>query len=252
MNRPPSLKFKIFLALRDAVRKITDKVDLVPGPVQYNEDGMSTGNTASFLTDPLFVESYRLGEATGSWKNIRWRCYVCCWAASHAINLEGDFVECGVNRGGYSRAILNYVDLRAANKKFYLMDTFNGLVEDLLTDSEKRLGRTGGGYDECYQDVVKTFAGQPVELVRGVIPDTLPLVRTDRVAYLSVDMNCVQPEMAAIEYFWPKMVRGGVLVHDDYASPVFVNQKNALDDFAARNGVRVLTIPTGQGLLFKP
>jgi O-methyltransferase len=252
LNRTPSVKFRIFRALQRALRLMTNKMDLVPGPVQYNEDGMATVNAADFLRDPLFVESYRLGEATGSWKDIRWRCYVCCWAASHAYNLEGDFVECGVNRGGYSRAILNYVDLRAVHKTLYLLDTFRGLVDESLTDEERLLGRTAGGYDECYADVVRTFAGQPVEIIRGTIPGTLPLVTSPKIAYLSIDMNCVQPEIAAIEYFWPRLVRGGVVVHDDYAMPAFVQQKRALDAFAERNRVRVLTLPTGQGLLFKP
>ena len=80
----------------------------------------------------------------------------------------------------------------------------------------------------------------------------MPLVPSTKIAYISIDMNCVQPEIAALEYFWPKMVTGGVVVHDDYGMSAFINQKIALDAFAESRGVKVLTMPTGQGLLFKP
>lgn len=253
-NPAMSMKYKVFLTMREALRRVTKKVDLVPGPVQYNEDGLATGHSADFMKDPKFLAAYAEGERTNSWKGsqVHWRCYVCCWAAAHARNLEGDFVECGVNRGGYSRALVDYIDFNATGKTLYLMDTFNGLVDEQVTQAERRLGRSGGGYEECYDAVAETFRGYNVRLVRGAIPGTLAQVSTEKVAYLSIDMNCVEPEIAALEYFWPRLVHGGVVVHDDYGINGFALQKAALNQFAESRGVKVLTLPTGQGLLFKP
>jgi len=64
-------------------------------------------------------------------------------------------------------------------------------------------------------------------------------------------MNIAKPERAAIEFFWPKLVPGAVVILDDYGWVPFRAQKDALDEFAANVGVEIMTLPTGQGLLIK-
>jgi hypothetical protein len=207
------------------------------------------------MKDPLFMESYELGKSTGSWGesgNIQWRAFVACWAANKGKTLEGDFVECGVNKGGLARTVINYVDFPKLNKKFYLLDTFQGLSEKYISDEEKKRGIKPGGYEECYDAVRKTFKDFNVEIIRGTVPDTLPQVKAEKVCYLSIDMNCVAPEIAAAEYFWDKLVSGAVMVLDDYGWQSHYEQKLAFDRFAESKGVLVLALPTGQGLILKP
>jgi hypothetical protein len=91
-----------------------------------------------------------------------------------------------------------------------------------------------------------------VHIVRGPVPDTLPSANISNVAYLSIDMNCTQPEIDALEYFWPLLVSGGLVVLDDYGFPGHEAQKAGADKVAKSVGVKVLTLPTGQGLLLKP
>jgi O-methyltransferase len=225
------------------------------GPATYKEDGMIVRRNADFLKDPTFVQAYQLGQATGSWQNFKvyWRLHVILWAAKHASQLEGDFIECGVFRGGYSRAIIDYIDFAKLPKKFYLMDTYEGLVSDYITDDEKALGIDLIQYNPSYEDVKKTFAPfANVVIIKGAIPETLEQAQTDKVAYLSIDMNNVLPEIAAIEYFWDKLVQGGIVVLDDYGFTSHLQQKLAFDEFAKRVGVLILTLPTGQGLILKP
>jgi O-methyltransferase len=66
-------------------------------------------------------------------------------------------------------------------------------------------------------------------------------------------MNNKIPEIAAAEYFWDKLVSGAVIVLDDYAwGGYHMGQKLAFDEFAAKRGVEVLSLPCGQGLIIKP
>ena len=65
-------------------------------------------------------------------------------------------------------------------------------------------------------------------------------------------MNCAAPEIAAAEFFRDNLVSGAVIVLDDYGWKGYIEQKKAFDDFASRKGVQVLSLPTGQGLIFKP
>ncbi len=224
----------------------------------YDQDGLATVHNCDFMKDPKFRESYELGKATGSWGtgDIHWRAYVVCWAADKVKSLDGDFVECGGNKGGYALTVMNYVDFKAVKKEFYLLDTFSGLSDKYLTDEERRLGMRGGtwpgGYEECYDSVVRTFSGWNVEIIKGAVPDTLPLVKAKKICYLSIDMNCVTPEIAAAEFFWERMVSGAIMVLDDYGWQGHHLQKKAFDEFASNRKVRILSLPTGQGLIFKP
>jgi O-methyltransferase len=247
--------------IRSRLRAIIKREPVTPRglsrPATYQQDGLITDHNADFMKDPLFMEAYSLGEQTGSWGGgkIHWRIHVACWAAYWCQKLDGDFVECGVNRGGFSRAIMHYIDFARLPKKFYLLDTFNGLVEKYISPEERKRGIDPSAYNytECYEDVKQTFKDFPnVVIVRGAVPDTLPLVDTEKVSFLSIDMNTREPEIAAAEFFWDKLVSGGIILLDDYGFPAHLEQKIAFDKFASQRGVLVLSLPTGQGLIMKP
>jgi len=217
----------------------------------YREDGLVTINNADFLRDAGFVRAYEaaLRQQSDTW--IRWRSHVVQWAAHHAIRLEGDFVECGVNRAFLSMSAMTAVDFRqTTGRRFYLFDTYCGLVPEQVSTDDKAAFRNV--YSDTYDFVKETFRDwSNVTVVRGIVPESLSTVTIGQVAYLSIDMNCVKPEIDAMEYFWPRMVPGGVIILDDYGFPGHEAQKLAADGFAATVGVKVLSLPTGQGLIFK-
>jgi len=230
-------------------------LNIVPGVLTYNRDGLATKHNADFMKEPRFVDAYAAARSTGSWADadIEWRAHVIAWAAGIGSKLEGDFVECGVNRGGTAMMAMRHADLPALGKTFYLLDTYEGLVEGLVTDAETEgLARYKSLYLPVYDAVVETFEPYPcARVIRGPVPDTLSKVDTDRIAYLSIDMNCLAPEIAAGEFFWPKMSVGAPIVLDDYGWDGHIEQKRGWDDFASRHGVSVLSLPTGQGLIVK-
>jgi len=213
----------------------------------YFEDGMATAHVADFLVDPKFKRSYEQGIKTGSWhgNNLRWRVYNACWAASQALFLPGDFVECGVNRGGISRAVMEYIDFSSQDRQFFLLDTYKGSV-DVAEPNQL-------DYQECYEDVLKTFVPFPnARVIRGLVPSTLASVNSETICYLSIDMNNPEPEIAALRFFWPRLVSGAVVLLDDYAySEHYRSSKNAMDALGAELGFHVLTMPTGQGMIIK-
>jgi Macrocin-O-methyltransferase (TylF) len=221
----------------------------------YFQDGFLTVHNSDFRKDPKFRKAYALGKATGSWgrQDVEWRAYICCWAAWSVREKEGDFVECGVNRGGLSRTVSDYVDFSTLDKQFWLLDTYEGLPGHLISEDERRRGILPGGYDTCYDQVIETFRSvRGVQIIKGVVPDTLVQVKVEKICYLSIDMNNAAPEIAAAEYFWSRLVSGGIIVLDDYGWAKQINQKIAFDQFADIRGVRPLSLPTGQALIIKP
>lgn len=184
-----------------------------------------------FLKDPLFQESYKLGISTTFildeehrkifWYDY-WRVYIACYFAKNCVDLEGDFVECGVNTGFLARAILHYTNFKEKlHKKFYLLDTFCGVPDNQFSDREKALGlsQVSKKYyrGDIFQKVQKTFENfDNICLIKGEIPGSLQSVSSKLVAFLSIDMNCAYPELKALEFFWEKLVPGAVVIFDDY------------------------------------
>ncbi len=233
----------------------------------YDADFLMVWNkNTDFLSDPHFMAAYRagmdsghkIGRPAGSQEDIHieWRILVCCWAGWHARHLPGDFVECGTNTGIMSLAVCNYIDFNSTGKSFWLFDTFRGIPGEQISPEERALGRDKENelfYEECFERAKRNFAAFPkAHLVRGKVPDTLSSVPINQACYLCLDMNIMLPELAAIEYFWPRLVPGAPVIMDDYGWLGYAAQKKALDAFAAGKGVRILTLPTGQGLLLKP
>jgi len=73
-----------------------------------------------------------------------------------------------------------------------------------------------------------------------------------KIAFAHIDMNHPDPESAALESVLPILSNGGVIIFDDYGWHGYRRQKLALDPIAERMGHKILELPTGQGLLFKP
>jgi len=220
----------------------------------YTKDGLYTTHNSNFIQDKKFDKAYKAGKATGSWRNddIEWRAHVILWAANQAYQLEGDFVECGVNKGGFSRAIVEYLDLQKAGKSMFLFDTFQGFDASLLSETEKEKYLKGHFYDDSYEFVKNVFKPFPtVNIIKGPVPNTLQDVQIDKVAFLSIDMNCVYPEEAALDFFWPKLVKGGIIILDDFAYDGFEEQYIAHKKWAAAKGIEILSLPTGQGMIIK-
>jgi hypothetical protein len=125
-------------------------------------------------------------------------------------------------------------------------------VKEQITEAELDKKNWDGRYENCWDEVKGRFANEPnVELVRGAVPDALQSVKATCVSYCSIDMNCAAPEVDALEFVWPILSDGGLIVFDDYGFPKHEVQRVQLDGAAKSLGCSILTLPTGQGLLVK-
>jgi SAM-dependent methyltransferase len=228
----------------------------------YEQDGLRSIHNHEFMDDPAFRKAYERGvRAAGDDYRWHWRVHVGLWAAASAARLEGDFVECGVNRGFLSSAIMDYLNWDSLGKHFYLLDTFRGLDERFVSSADRASGAVeknrksldSGFYVQGVEEVRANFSQwKNVSLIEGSIPETLSQVRAEKIAYLHLDMNCSAPEIAAIQFFWERLVPGAFVLLDDYAYYGYLSQKIVMDQFAQEKGIKILSLPTGQGLLVKP
>lgn len=253
----------MFKQIRREFRKIIPKKagDSKRMRVQYKADGLGvSGKNIAFLQDerfaPAWAKAVELNQEgwRGAVPDIRWRAYTACWAASHALTLGGDFVECGVHTGLLSLTICEYCDFKKRPQKFWLFDTFAGIPARDLTAAER--AKADIINEKVYFDVwdlaQRNFAPyEGCSLVRGMLPDTLAQVSIEKISYLSIDLNNVAAERGVIETLWPKIVQGGFILLDDYGFTGYEAQHDMWDAFAQRVNRSILPLPTGQGLLIR-
>jgi hypothetical protein len=232
-----------------------------PGPDQYNQDGLVTIHNHDFMESSTFKAAYQRGvKAAGTDYHWHWRVHIGLWAAALTSKLAGDFVECGVNRGFLSSAIMQFLDWDSLGKQFYLLDTFRGIDERYVSNEELASGVMekskaaidSGFYVVGSQSVKANFSEwKNTRIIEGAIPETLPEVAACQIAFCHIDMNCSPPEVAALSCFWDRLVPGAMVLLDDYAYYGYKPSKDGMDRFAEEKGVMIASLPTGQGLLVK-
>jgi hypothetical protein len=228
----------------------------------YEFDGLHTVHNARFFDDPRFQAAWQRGleASAGVSPGSAWRIHIGLWAASVASHVSGDFVECGVNAGFLSSAILRYLDWRKLGKKFYLVDTFEGPVLEQFSAVEieggllRRVQQSiaAGAYVTDLERIHRNYQEwDRVVLVQGIVPDCCGAVGAEAIAFLHLDMNCAFPEVEALRFFWDRVSRGGIVLLDDYAYFGYDAQGNAMDEVARTLGAEILALPTGQGMIVK-
>lgn len=228
---------------------------------RYDFDGLVSTHNHDFMADESFKSAYARGvRACGTDYKWYWRVHIGLWAARSAIRVEGDFIECGVNRGFLSSAIMADLKWDTTGRTFYLLDTFNGLDERFVSEIEKnggvldrnRVDLESGFYTTNLDLVKENFSEwNNIKIIAGSIPETLNLVDSNKVAFLHIDLNCSPPEVAAIESMWDRIAVGGIVLLDDYAYYGFQPQKEGMDAWSSRSKAPIVSLPTGQGIIIK-
>jgi hypothetical protein len=203
----------------------------------------------AFLDDKKFAGACERNARNDQERSLQLRLNTLVWAASEALRVPGDFVECGVWRGYCSAAIADYLDFERVPKQFYLYDTFDGIPPQYDTEHHDAPAFHEAG---LYESVVARFSRYPnVRVVRGIIPDTFAQAVPDQIAFLHLDLNSSTAEIAALEVLFDRVSPGGLVVFDDYGWSAYAAQQAAEDQFMRQRDHRILELPTGQGVLIK-
>ena len=197
--------------------------------------------------DPRFVSLYKELSTT---LVLNWRsAYVLYQGAKNCASLNADFAEVGVFRGGSAKIIFEAAD-RLPQHSFYLFDTFSGLPVS-YNDCDK-FWRRGGFHDTCLDDV-RVLLHQPnFCFVKGVFPDAArELPDNLTFAFVHVDPDLYRPVLDACRFFYPRLVRGGVMFFDDYGLVTCPGVKMAVDEFFKNTPEQPVYLATGQCMVIK-
>jgi O-methyltransferase len=207
--------------------------------------------------DPAFVPILR--QCQSSTMTSIERLYALYKAVAYlsAAGIPGDFVECGVWRGGSMMcAALTLLTAGDTSRQLHLYDTFEGMVAPGSADVDA-MGHTAAARLAAEQrtedshiwaygpiEVVRrnmALTGYPADqitYVRGPVEQTLPVTVPKSIALPRLDTDWYESTRLELEYLFPRLVTGGVLIIDDYGH--WQGARRAVDEYFAANDVKML------------
>ena len=159
--------------------------------------------------------------------------------------------EVGVYRGGSARFVAETLRTAKREMPFYVCDTFEGHVEvDADIDG---LHRPRTQFTRVKAEKVAKYLREfPfVHLKVGDIRETALTFTAERAfGLVHLDVDVYPITRFCLDFFGPRMVRGGVIVADDYGTTTCEGVTKAVDEFGASNpGFRVFHLLTGQAVV---
>lgn len=164
-----------------------------------------------------------------------------------SLGLPGDFVEVGIFKGASFFRFRKIARLFHPDhtRSFIGFDTFGDFPDaDYGPDEAKRetLRDHGGHESASNTELLKLLEDQGladnVEFVKGDIRDTLAdyykETHARKIAIVNIDLDLYGPIKTALNVLFPKVVRGGVIILDDY-SYGFPGATRAVDEYLAEN-----------------
>ena len=187
--------------------------------------------------------------------------------------IEGDFIECGVWRGGCSLAMAMVLDDLKADRKIFLYDTFAGMTkptkhdinyqENSAINKFEKTKRDNDSSDWCFasiEDVKEQFKKVGLEekaiFIKGDVLKTLKEENNlpKKISLLRLDTDWYESTKYEMEILFPKLQKNGVLLIDDYGH--WKGSRKAVDEYLTKYDLiyRCLmwkTDYTGRGLIKK-
>lgn len=150
-------------------------------------------------------------------------------------NIPGDFVECGVWKGGSSMLIaMTLQKFGVSDRMIWMYDTFEGMSEPGKEDMDvngnmafgiwksKKVQEKSGWCVSSLHEVQLNMQSteypmEKIKLVEGMVEVTIPIYQPDlNIALLRLDTDWYSSTKHELEFLFPMLVKGGIFIIDDY------------------------------------
>jgi len=171
--------------------------------------------------------------------------------------INGDYVECGVWKGGSSMMIaLTLLKNNITDKKIYLYDTYEGMSEPTKDDinyanktaqekySLTMNNKAGSNWCRSEIDEVKSnlySTGYPKEniiFIKGKVEETIPQTVPQKISLLRLDTDWYESTKHEMNYLYPLLSEKGILIIDDYGH--WQGCRKAIDEYFNTHNINVL------------
>jgi len=199
-----------------------------------------------WLDDQIFMDTYK--KISDNTLVDIYRCYELWSLAKQLEEQDGDMIEIGVWRGG-SGAVIGKAAINSKGT-LYLADTFTGVVKAGKDDTLYKGGEHNDTEEETVVSLLTGIGISNYRILKGIFPDDFPLFETKGIKLCHIDVDTFLSAADIMDFVWPKMLVGGIVVFDDYGFfgcegiTQYVNQLNLID-------ARLIYNINGHGILIK-
>jgi len=202
------------------------------------------------IVDPLFLKYYE--KIIGSTMLSTEALYDLWWSVKYlcAKGLDGDIVEFGVWKGGALELVAYALNEYKGTNKIVGFDTFEGHPKPEANEIDiwgnnmqakfQEVEKSGEKWAFADYDDVNTRLrkiNSNVELIKGIVDQNIDASKINRIAILRLDMDWYQPTKTALNKFYDKIQKGGILIIDDYGH--HSGAKKATDEFIKERDLRL-------------
>jgi O-methyltransferase len=148
--------------------------------------------------------------------------------AKAAARLGGAVAEVGVYRGGSARLLCE----TGCGTPLHLFDTFEGMPK---TNASTDGNFAPGDFADTSLDDVKNYlaAFADVHFHKGFFPASAAGTEAETLSYrlVHLDVDIRESTLSCLEFFYPKLIRGGLIISHDYGQLTAPGVRSAFDDF---------------------
>jgi hypothetical protein len=156
-------------------------------------------------------------------------------------SVDGDIAECGVYRARTLASIGLWVQQHSVGKRVFGFDSFTGFPDEAIAVDLKMGGeayehkRYGAFANTSLELLIQKLdqlgLSELVTLEAGLFSESLPRHASRRFSFVHLDCDIYQSYKECLEFFYPRMSPGGVVLFDEYNDPPWLGCNKAVDEF---------------------
>ena len=159
--------------------------------------------------------------------------------------VKGSTAELGVYKGKFAR----YINLYFPGRKLFLFDTFEGFNQaDVTIEREKSFSSGNQDFSNTSVAGVLKRMPDPSQCVirKGYFPETAAGIE-ETFAFVSIDADLYEPILSGLNFFYPRLSKGGFIFVHDYNNDAYKGAKRAVEEFCRTNDVSCIPLPDAAG-----
>jgi O-methyltransferase len=181
-----------------------------------------------------------------------WRSHELWSLVSELRDAPGAILEVGVWRGGSGALLAARATGLGLETTVYLCDTWTGVVKSGAVDTYYRDGKHDDASPKVVERLLERMQLCNVELLKGVFPDeTGEQIAGEMFRMCHVDVDVYESASDVLDWVWPRLSPGGVVVFDDYGFPACPGVTQLVDEQRGRADRLVVHNLNGHGLVVK-
>lgn len=163
--------------------------------------------------------------------------------AKSALKIPGDYAEVGAYQGGSAKII----SLAKKDRAFRIFDSFNGLPS---VDEIDKANFCEGQYQASARTTQNYLSQWPnLHFYIGIFPESAEPAKDLKFAFVHFDVDTYKSTQSCLEFFYPRLNQGAILVSHDYSTIAGV--KKAFDEFFADRAETIIELSGSQCLIVK-